>query len=67
MNIKCLAGSLCGCTLTIPLEPITVAISDIIKPNMLFKSKGKGMPIKIDDNKNLTDNEEKIPDMEILY
>lgn len=55
-----LAESLCGCTITIPhlLEPITITINDIIKPNTLFKVKDKGMPIKIDDNKNLTDNED---------
>ena len=44
------------------LDPITVTINDIIKPNMLFKVKEKGIPIKIDENLNLTDNDDTIPE-----
>ena len=55
-----LADALCGCKITIDhlFEPITITIEEIIKPNTLFKVKGKGMPIKIDDNNtSLTDEE----------
>jgi DnaJ family protein B protein 4 len=53
-----LVESLCGCKITIDhLDgPFTVSIDEIIKPNSLFKVKGKGMPLKIDEtNLTLTD------------
>jgi len=55
-----LVDALCGCTVTVPhlSEAITFSINEIIKPNTLFKVKGKGMPIKIDDTElSLTDND----------
>lgn len=56
-----LVESLCGCNITLEhLEGlIDISIDTIIKPNSLFKVKGKGMPIKENGEKvSLTDNTE---------
>ena len=56
-----LAEALCGCNLTLDhlSGPVDITIDTIIKPNSLFKVKGKGMPIKEDrGNPSLTDNDE---------
>ena len=72
-----LIDSLCGCQFTIDHfdEPLTIEIKDIIKPNSMFQVFQKGMPIKKDDIKSLTDSndsEEKkygnlIIDLQIIY
>ena len=53
-----LCEALCGLELTIDhlIGPLQVKISDIVKPNQMFKVFGKGMPIKHED-KSLTDGE----------
>ena len=68
---------MCGCQFTIEHfdEPLTIEIKDIIKPNSMFQVFQKGMPIKKDDIKSLTDSndsEEKdygtlIIDLQIIY
>jgi DnaJ-class molecular chaperone len=54
-----LAESLCGLNTMIPhlSGNINVNIDEIIKPNSLYKVEGKGMPIKLKENNELTDNE----------
>ena len=56
-----LAESLCGLNTTIPhlSGPLKIEINEIIKPNSLYKVEGKGMPIKITENNELTPNEVK--------
>ncbi len=53
-----LCEALCGLELSIDhlTGPLQVKITDIVKPNQMFKVFGKGMPIKHED-KSLTDGE----------
>jgi curved DNA-binding protein len=72
-----LIDSLCGCQFTIDHfdEPLTIEIKDIIKPNSMFQVFQKGMPIKKDDIKSLTDSNDSnekeygtlIIDLQIIY
>ena len=56
-----LAEALCGLNATIPhlSGPLKIEIDEIIKPNSLYKVEGKGMPIKITENNEITENEKK--------
>jgi curved DNA-binding protein len=72
-----LIDSLCGCQFTIDHfdEKLTIEIKDIIKPNSMFQVFQKGMPIKKDDIKSLTDSSDSdkkeygtlIIDLQIIY
>jgi len=54
-----LAEALCGLNTTIPHLSglLNIEIEGIIKPNSLYKVEGKGMPIKLIDDNELTDNQ----------
>lgn len=56
-----LAESLCGLNTNIPhlSGSINIKIDEIIKPNSLYKVEGKGMPIKIKENNELTADQSK--------
>ena len=70
-----LIQSLCGCNITLNHfdEELNIEIEDIIKPNSLFQVFSKGMPIKKESAKELTDgsNENEygklILDFNIIY
>ena len=71
-----LVESLCGCNISLEHleEIINIEINTIIKPNSLFKVKGKGMPIKSENKNSITDNSvdndeygDLIIDFNILY
>ena len=52
-----LIQSLCGCNITLDHfgKKLNLEIKEIIKPNSLFQGFNKGMPIKRDSSKELTD------------
>jgi len=70
-----LIESLCGCEFTFDHfgEEINIQIEEIIKPNSLFQVFKKGMPLKTNSNKELTDGSEDeeygnlIIDFKIIY